>query len=835
MADRVFGLEAEVAFTALGRGGTRVDQRDAVSRLMDLARHRLRHLPGPNGSGMFLENGSRFYIDCGKPEITTPEVFTPDDACRYLLAGEILLKELADELVAAERDIAQVILTRCNVSYAGTRATWASHESFGHKADPRELPQHLIPHLVSRLIITGAGGFDNQSPGLEFMLSPRVAHLTQSISHESQHHRGIFHAKDESLSGPGFHRLHVLCGESVCSETALWQRMADTALVVALVEGGFRPGDEVRLADPLGAMQSFARDPTLKQTAFTENGRSVTALDIQYHYLSQVERCRDEPCMPPWTAAACSAWRRLLDRLQAGSTGVQTTLDWAIKYALFRRYAAGRGIAWESLPVWNNVLRRLSIIPPERVEAAETPMARLVRRVSQPAYLAAEKDKLAPLLADSGLRWDDLEAFYALRQELFEIDTRFGQIGEQGIFSTLERQGVLDHRVAGVIDVRRAMTEPPPHGRAHLRGVCIKRFAGSNGACYCDWNGVWNGPEQMFLDLSDPLDSTERWRSLARRESAEAVPPDPRSGRFYDMVMHDYDAGRYESANHSLTMLRELVGPDRMRTEPELVRYAAWVQARRGFLDGPRTLDQLAPHRPLDLVAICDYVCVYRFQGLAPPPEIEPWLVRGLELMNREQPHELGTAAALLGHQTFQLLCQDRCTEALAAIERASQPDWYRRAHWRVQGRLLAEHAEVLRRLGDGAGAARLLDQAETLQRDRGCPADLADLTWTRRAKLLAADQPAAARHLLRQIRRIQTTNHNLQGLVRTLLLQLRLPAGHGVPARWATAARNTVVELRDQRPALARCPLLARILSHWELWIHGEVLPGETDFFCRL
>ena len=41
---------------------------------------------------------------------------------------------------------------------------------------------------------------------------------------------------------------------------------------------------------------------------------------------------------------------------------------------------------------------------------------------------------------------------------------------------------------------------------------------------------------------------------------------------------------------------------------------------------------------PLDFVAICDYVCVYRFGGFVPVPEIEPWLQQGLALLSDAEP-----------------------------------------------------------------------------------------------------------------------------------------------------------------------------------------------------
>jgi len=52
---------------------------------------------------------------------------------------------------------------RCNVDYV-TGAAWGMHDNFMHQADPRLLPKQMIPHLVSRIVYTGAGGFVFGSP-----------------------------------------------------------------------------------------------------------------------------------------------------------------------------------------------------------------------------------------------------------------------------------------------------------------------------------------------------------------------------------------------------------------------------------------------------------------------------------------------------------------------------------------------------------------------------------------------------------------------------------------------------------------------------------------------
>ena len=54
----------------------------------------------------------------------------------------------------------QVNLLRCNVDYSGVPSTWGCHESYMHRvANPVAVPPQIVPHLVSRIIYTGAGGF----------------------------------------------------------------------------------------------------------------------------------------------------------------------------------------------------------------------------------------------------------------------------------------------------------------------------------------------------------------------------------------------------------------------------------------------------------------------------------------------------------------------------------------------------------------------------------------------------------------------------------------------------------------------------------------------------
>jgi hypothetical protein len=515
VAERLFGVETEYALTAIGARGQSLARAPAVEALMHLARTTLPCLPDEFSGGLFLQNGARFYIDAGlHPECTTPEVSNPWDAVRYVQAGERVLLRLVTA-VAEKRRTGQLLLMRCNVDYGGMRSTWGCHESYMHRVDPRSLPKQIIPHLVSRLIYTGAGGFDNRSAGIEFLLSPRVAHMTTEVSGESTHNRGIFHTKDEPLCGGGYHRLHILCGESLCSELATWLKIGTTALVVALIEAGVSPGEAVQLRTPVLAMRTFAQDPACTAAAESLGGKRLRAIDIQRHYLACAEAHVGDAFMPPWAGEVCRQWRAVLDRLQGGPQAVTTTLDWAIKHALFKEHVRRRGLVWESLPLWSNVARRLAAAL-ARTPRREQPLtADLVLGADSP--VAGEVTRLAPVMHANGLSWNCFGSLLNLRQELFEIDMRFGQLGNTGIFAALDASGALSHRVD---DVEHAIEHPPAVPRARQRGELVRQLSGAKERYTCDWQGVWDHRSGRVIDLGDPFAAASEWKKCSGEDLA---------------------------------------------------------------------------------------------------------------------------------------------------------------------------------------------------------------------------------------------------------------------------------------------------------------------------
>lgn len=836
MKPRMFGLETEYGFSPMNGNGAVADRAAALGRFMEHAQRTLTHLPDRNSGGMFLASGGRFYRDSGNhPELTTPEVLNPWDACRYILAGDRVMARLAEEFAASESGISRVVITKCNVSYGSAATTWACHESYGHQVEPSRLPESLISHLVTRTIHTGGGGFNNRSLGLEFMISPRVAHLHEAVSDESQSNRGIYHTKDESLSGAGHHRLHVLCGESLSSEVGIWLKMGTTALVVALIEAGIQAGPSIKLRDPLGAMRKLALDTTCTARFPTMDGQERTAIEIQRTWLELAETHQGAAFMPDWTSEACRIWRDVLDRLAQGPQAVERTLEWAIKLSVFRQLAAASNIAWEAIPVWNQVLQPLSaVLPGRRIN----PRLRAMRNVQITPELLRSSEPIGEamraqegVLEARGLNWDGLGDFLAFRSKAFELDTRFGEVGKDGVFQQLDNAGVLDHHVSGVDRIDEAIDHPPAEGRAHLRGECIRRFSGQSGNACCSWTGVWDLSNQRFLDLAEPFTSEEEWQEMPNGEEH-----DPVLRRHGDRLMMQirqaarmYDYGRYDEAFRVLQS-NAVTLQSHPTYRHQYLRLHALVQTRRGFPDGIDSLNEVASQHANSLALVADFAFAFRFRGLRPSSDIEYWFERGRDFVEDGSLPQQRAACAFHDHRAWYALSNGQPQEAFEIAGKVVDAQPASRVPPRLRARALATQGEALRQLGRREEAIEVLSQARSIQMSRRYHGDLVEFTIGMQARL-EDDRSAGLAKFDEALHMCELLHHRVAE-VRNRLLRQRYSGDSATAAE----TRARVVELRQETPMLAQCPTLAIVLENWDAWSSGEPLPAgllpSGDFY---
>lgn len=525
MSHHLFSKEMEFAAAAATLSGEPVSHESLANSILEVAKSTRPHLRDLYTNGVFFTNGSLLYVDQGcHPEVSLPECSDPWEVVRYCKAAERILSDIVAEVGVRARPNLDVRLFKGNVDYSGTLATWGSHESYMHSSDPELLPREILSHLVSRVIYSGAGGFDPHSPGLHFVLSPRATHLHKSVSTKSTAERGIYHTKDESLTSGPYHRLHVIAGESVSSEIALWLTVGATALVVAMAEAGLHPGETVRLSNPIQALGVFVRDPTCHAVALTRNGKTASAIDIQRHYLQTAEDHLHDSFMPEWADDVCVEWRRVLDLLADAPQSVARTLDWGIKFPLYRDHAAKRGFSPEAVSRWTFMADRIA----EALRSRDLPALELNANsvLSAESPIASVVEALTPNLRAGGLDWNDFEAFLALRLELLEIDTKFGQVGDTGIFELIDKSGILNHHVLGVDNIDEAIQYPPALGRAKLRGTCVTRFAHDTERYQCAWTRVVDQRRNRLLDLTDPFATRERWQKAADEDALRVPHPD---------------------------------------------------------------------------------------------------------------------------------------------------------------------------------------------------------------------------------------------------------------------------------------------------------------------
>ena len=499
----VMGAETEYAI-GVQWAGESVSQDVLLRRVQQHAFNTLGY-SSTSTRGRFLTNAGLIYLDAGLHyEWSTPECSGPFDVVRYLAAGDRIMRDLLMSFKDAHPDVTSVFCSRTCVDYL-SKTMWAAHESYQYSRALPQLATEMLPFLASRVIL-GAGGWHCDSPALRFTLSPRAHFITAVADRDSQHVRPLFHTKDEPLA-PNSHRLHVACSESLCSQTANVLRFGTTALVLALVERGVAFSSAVTLDSPVHALHTFAGDPTLRATAQLARGGRTSALEIQRYYFESVSAYVSTLGLP-WANDVCELWHDTLTQLEADPASAGTLLDWGIKRRLFERHLDRHGLSWKALADWDRVLTVLTRSWRHMGGAGfSLNLAQLQRPI--PA-LRVHMDRLQPTLDRRGLSWDGIGALARARAELFELDAKFGALGDEGVFDALDAAGALEHRVMD-FDVAHAVQHPPHDTRARLRGEVVRRLSESRSPYVAEWTRIYDKNHDRMLDLTDPFEQEERW------------------------------------------------------------------------------------------------------------------------------------------------------------------------------------------------------------------------------------------------------------------------------------------------------------------------------------
>ena len=448
MLRRIYGIETEYGITFSLRGQRRLSP-DEVSRFLFR-----KVVAWGRSSNVFLENGSRLYLDVGShPEYATAECDTLVDAVAQDKAGESILRELveyAQGQLSDEGIRGDIYLFKNNTDSTGN--SYGCHENYCIERidDLTRLEQVFIPYLISRQIFTGAGKVVTNAKGTAYSMSQRAEHIWEAISSATTRSRPIINTRDEPHADPEkYRRLHVIVGDSNMSEFATYLKLGTAAVVLAMIEDRNTVLRDYNMASPINALRDISYDLWSKEPVKLTNGRDLTALEIQDDLCERAEQFLQGHPLPADQVHAVQLWREVIEQYRNDPMGLADRVDWIAKLQIIER----------------------------------------------------ERERSGVELSDPKIALIDL---------LYH-DTSF----ERGLYYRRQARGHL-RRIVSDEEIATATHTPPPTTRAHMRGTFIKAAKEWRRDYTVDWVHLkLNDEMQRTVLLKDPFKNTdERFQKL---------------------------------------------------------------------------------------------------------------------------------------------------------------------------------------------------------------------------------------------------------------------------------------------------------------------------------
>ena len=432
LARRIIGVETEYGITCAPTtdGPPPMDADHAARELFDPVVQRSR------SSNVFTRGGARLYLDVGShPEFATAECDRLEDVLAQDRAGELVMADLAEQAntrLAATGVAGQIHLLKNNRDAEGNG--FGCHENYlvRRRGDFWNDARTLVPHLVTRQILVGAGHIaadGDTGPAGDgirgYVFSQRADQMWDAVSSATTRARPLINTRDEPhADAERYRRMHVIVGDSNIAQGSTLLKVAGMDLLLDYLEHGGDLGD-LALADPMRAIRDTCHDMSGGVLLERVDGRTITPLEMQAEHLG---RLRDHVArdieVTALHAAALDLWERGLQALRLQQPElVDTELDWAVKQRLLTRYCQRH-----------------------------------------------DTDLTDPRVRRLALAYHDVSAGQGLRQRL-------------------EGAGLL-RRFVDEETCRRAVDTPPATTRARLRGAVVARAEDLRRDVSVDWVGV---------------------------------------------------------------------------------------------------------------------------------------------------------------------------------------------------------------------------------------------------------------------------------------------------------------------------------------------------------
>ncbi|MEA1304244.1 Pup--protein ligase [Actinomyces oris] len=432
LARRIIGVETEYGITCAPTtdGPPPMDADHAARELFDPVVQRSR------SSNVFTRGGARLYLDVGShPEFATAECDRLEDVLAQDRAGELVMADLAEQAntrLAATGVAGQIHLLKNNRDAEGNG--FGCHENYlvRRRGDFWNDARTLVPHLVTRQILVGAGHIaadGDTGPvgdGIRgYVFSQRADQMWDAVSSATTRARPLINTRDEPhADAERYRRMHVIVGDSNIAQGSTLLKVAGMDLLLDYLEHGGDLGD-LALADPMRAIRDTCHDMSGGVLLERVDGRTITPLEMQAEHLGRLrDHVAQDIEVTALHTAALDLWERGLQALRLQQPElVDTELDWAVKQRLLTRYCQRH-----------------------------------------------DTDLTDPRVRRLALAYHDVSAGGGLRQRL-------------------EGAGLL-RRFVDEETCRRAVDTPPATTRARLRGAVVARAEDLRRDVSVDWVGV---------------------------------------------------------------------------------------------------------------------------------------------------------------------------------------------------------------------------------------------------------------------------------------------------------------------------------------------------------
>ena len=260
MDTRIFGLRNAYSVVFSAGGQRQLSPEEAGRRLF-----------GPVASGghatdVLLRNGGRPHLEAAsRPEYATPECGSAPDLVVHDKAGDRILEGLlagAGQRLRAEGDAGDISVLKTSVGPAGRPYGCQEEYLVARRGEFGLVADILIPFLVTRQLICGAGTVAQTPRGAVYCLSRPAGPTGNGLSSAAPQSRPFINTRDEPrAAAAGLRRLRVTVSDPAMSETTTLLKAGATDLVLRMAEAGtVLPG--LTLDNALQAIGEVSRDIT---------------------------------------------------------------------------------------------------------------------------------------------------------------------------------------------------------------------------------------------------------------------------------------------------------------------------------------------------------------------------------------------------------------------------------------------------------------------------------------------------------------------------------------------------------------------------------------------